>query len=90
MRAQVSSPRSQAASPAALGFIGLGFVLSGILLLWLAFSDAAFGRLVTWAWAVGVAGLAFLIPGAIAASYGLFRGLKARRQNGRNSAGGKS
>lgn len=79
MLAQVSRSRPEAANPVAVAFIAFAFILSGGLLLALAFSSAAFGRLVTQAWVAGVMGLAFLIPGAVALGYGVLRAFKARR-----------
>lgn len=88
MLEQVGSSKSRAANPVALGVIGLAFVLAGAALLGLAFSGATFGRVVTHAWVAGVAGLVFLIPGAVAAGYGLVRVLDARRKRGRRGRNG--
>lgn len=52
---------------------GLGLMGCGVLLLVLAFSGDVFGRIVTYAWVAGIAGLSLLFPGAALACHAVWR-----------------
>jgi hypothetical protein len=81
-----NSSRYSEIRPAALGTAGGVLVLFGALLFDQAFSSANFGRLIIRAWVMGVMGLMFVIPGIVAIGFATQNALKARRENGPESA----